>query len=143
MRKHNLLKSTLCLLLALVCNVAWADITQQWTTAPSPWGSTDCTSYPEGVGTVLASTGGKVRLAETKVTAETDGDVTVAFKWDGGSHKLNVIGVDLVDANGTVVASDYRHLTTGGDRNTITYTLSGVKAGDYTLRGKRSSAGCI
>ena len=134
MRKHNLLKSTLCLLMALVCNVAWADIAQQWTTAPSPWGSTDCTSYPEGVGTVLASTGGKVRLAETKVTAETDGDVTVAFKWDGGSHKLNVIGVDLVDANGTVVASDYRHLTTGGGRNTITYTLSGVKAGDYTLR---------
>ena len=134
MRKHNLLKSTLCLLLALVCNVAWADITQQWTTAPSPWGSTDCTSYPEGVGTVLASTGGKVRLAETKVTAETDGDVTVAFTWSGGSHKLNVIGVDLVDANGTVVASDYHHGTMGSSHSKSTYTLSGVKAGDYTLR---------
>ena len=134
MKRQHFLKSTLCLLLALVCNVAWADITQQWTTDPSPWGATDATEYPEGIGTVIAATGGKVRLAETRVTAATDGDVTVQFTWDGGSHKLNVIGVDLVNANGTVVASDYRHLTTGGNRNTITYTLSGVKAGDYTLR---------
>ena len=122
--------------MALVCNVAWADITQQWTTAPSPWGTTDLTAsqYPEGVGTVLASTGGKVRLAETRVTAATDGNVTVKFVFSGGSHKLNVLGVDLVDANGTVVVSDYHHGTMGGSHNNNTYTLSNVAAGDYTLR---------
>ena len=134
MKKQHLLKSTLCLIMALVCNVAWADIAQQWTNAPSPWGATDCTSYPEGVATVLESTGGKVRLAETKVTKETDGDVTIKFVYSSGSHKLNVIGVDLVDANGNVVASDYHHGTMGGSHSNNTYTLSGVKAGDYTLR---------
>ena len=122
-------------LLGMVCNVAWADIAQKWTASPvAPWGSTDVAQYPEGVGTVLASAGGTVRLAETKVTAPSDGTVTVQFMYSGGSHKLNILGVDLINASGVVVASDYHHGTTGGSHSNNTYTLSNVVAGDYTLR---------
>ena len=139
MKKHNLLKSTLCLLLALVCNVAWADFTQRWTESPvAPWGTTDLTSteYPEGVGNVFTSTHNKggVRMAKTTVTATENSTATVKFVYSGGSHKLNILGVDLVNAEGIVVASDYHHGTTGGSHSNNTYTLTNIVAGEYTLR---------
>lgn len=127
----------LCLLLGLVCNVAWADFTQSWTASPvAPWGTTDLNSqeYPEGIAKVLETAGGTVRLAETKVTATANGTATVKFVYSGGSHKLNILGVDLVNESGVVVSSDYHHGTTGGSHSKNTYTLSGVVAGDYTLR---------
>ena len=127
----------LCLLLGLVCNVVWADFTQSWTASPvAPWGTTDLNSeeYPEGIAEVLETAGGTVRLAETKVTATANGTATVKFVYSGGSHKLNILGVDLVNESGVVVSSDYHHGTTGGSHSKNTYTLSGVVAGDYTLR---------
>ena len=138
MRKHNLLKSTLCLLLALVCNVAWADITQQWTSAPSPWGTTDISEYPTEVGTNLTtaqgSKTGTVRKAETKVTKAETGNVTLVFNYVDGGHKLNILGVDLVGADGQVKYSDYHYGKAPGDGTTKTYTLQNVAEGDYTLR---------
>ena len=138
MKQQTILKSTLCLLLALVCNVAWADITQQWTTAPSPWGATDISEYPTEVGTNLTtaqgSKTGTVRKAETKVTKAKDGTVTIVFEYTGGGHKLNILGVDLVDADGTVKYFDYHYGKAPGDGTTKTYTLQEVEAGDYTLR---------
>ena len=118
--------------------MAWADITQKWTASPvAPWGTTDVAQYPDGVGTVLTNTHGNkgtVRLSETKVTAPSNGTVTVQFVFSGGSHKLNILGVDLINASGVVVASDYHHGTTGSSHSNNTYTLSDVVAGDYTLR---------
>ena len=139
MKRFLLSKSMLCLfLLGMVCNVAWADIAQKWTASPvAPWGTTDVVQYPEGVGTVLTNTHGNkgtVRLSETKVTAPSNGTVTVQFVFSGGSHKLNILGVDLINANDEVVVSDYHHGTTGGSHSNNTYTLSNVVAGDYTLR---------
>ena len=144
MRNQNLLKSMLCLLLGLVCNVAWADFTQSWTASPvAPWGTTDLTSgqYPDGIATVLETAKGNVRLAETEVTATANGTATVTFVYSGGSHKLNILGVDLVNESGVVVSYDYHHGTTGGSHSKNTYTLSGVVAGDYTLRYFVNNAG--
>ena len=141
MKSFISLRLTLCLfLLGMVCNVAWADIAQKWTASPvAPWGTTDVASanYPAGVATILTDAhGGKgtVRLAETAVTAPSNGTATVKFVYSGGSHKLNILGVDLINASGVVVASDYHHGTTGGSHSNNTYTLSNVVAGDYTLR---------
>lgn len=134
----------LCLILGLVCNVAWADFTQSWTASPvAPWGTTDLTSgqYPDGIATVLETAKGNVRLAETEVTATANGTATVKFVYSGGSHKLNILGVDLVNESGVVVSSDYHHGTTGGSHSNNTYTLSNVVAGDYTLRYFVNNAG--
>ena len=142
MRNQNLLKYMLCLILGLVCNVAWADFEQSWTASPvAPWGTTDLTEYPDGIATVLETAKGNVRLAETKVTAPSNGTATVKFVYSGGSHKLNILGVDLVNENGAVVCSDYHHGTTGGSHSKNTYTLSAVVAGDYTLRYFVNNAG--
>ena len=144
MKKHLFKKSMLCLIMALVCNVAWADLTQSWTANPvAPWGTTDVTSeqYPAGVGTILESVGGRVRMAETAVSAKSNGTVTVQFVFSTGSHKLNILGVDLVKSNGEVAVSDYHHGTTGGNHSNNTYTLADVIVGDYTLRYFVSDAG--
>ena len=118
--------------------MAWADITQQWTSAPSPWGTTDISGYPTAVGTNLTtaqgSKTGTVRKAETKVTKAEAGNVTIVFEYTGGGHKLNILGVDLVAADGTVKVSDYHYGKAPGDGTTKTYTLQNVAAGDYTLR---------
>ena len=141
MKSQTLLKSTLCLLMALVCNVAWADFKQQWTQNPvAPWGTTNLTEgqYPTEVGanliTAQGSKTGAVRKAETDVCAPDDGTVTLVFNYVNGGHKLNILGVDLVGADGQVKASDYHYGKAPGDGTTKTYTLTGVVAGDYTLR---------
>ena len=142
MKRFILSKSMLCLfLLGMVCNVAWADFTQKWTKSPvGPWGTTDLTAeqYPVEVGnnlvTAQGSQTGTVRKAEVKVTKTLAGDVTILFTYDTGGHKLNILGVDLVGADGKVKYSDYHYGKAPGDGTTNDYTLTGVAAGDYTLR---------
>ena len=141
MKRQSILKSALCLLMALVCNVAWADFTQQWTKSPvAPWGTTNLAEgqYPAEVGanliTAQGSKTGTVRKAETDVCALADGTVTLVFNYVDGGHKLNILGVDLVGADGEVKASDYHYGKAPGDGTTKTYTLNNVVAGDYTLR---------
>ena len=110
-----------------------AEFKQYWTANPiAPWSATalEAGKYPEAV----AVNGFAVHKAETAVVAPVAGDVTATFVYSGGSHKLNILGVDLVKADGTVVASDYHHGTTGGSHSKNTYTLTGVTAGEYTLR---------
>ena len=106
-----------------------AEFTQKWTASPvAPWSATD--EYP----TEVAVDGLAVHKAETAVTATRGGEVIIKFVYSGGNHRLNVLGVDLVNAEGIVVASDYHHGTTGGSHSKNIYTLTGVTAGDYTLR---------
>ena len=65
---------------------------------------------------------------------ETSKDVTVTFTYDGGNHKINILGVELVAIDGKVKYSDYRYQTAGSSPNNIkTYTLAGVLPGTYTL----------
>ena len=50
MRKHNFLRSALCLIMALVCNVAWAEKIQPSTTFPDK-------GVPEHVYTMMNGNG--------------------------------------------------------------------------------------
>ena len=141
MKRQTFMKSMLCLVMTLVCNVAWANFTQQWTQSPvAPWGTTNLAEgqYPAEVGanliTAQGSKTGTVRKAETDVCAPVDGTVTLVFNYVNGGHKLNILGVDLVGADGEVKSSDYHYGKAPGDGTTKTYTLTGVVAGDYTLR---------
>ena len=141
MKRQIILKSALCLLMAMLCNVAWANFTQQWTKSPvAPWGTTNLAEgqYPVEVGanliTAQGSKTGTVRKAETDVCALADGTVTLVFNYVDGGHKLNILGVDLVGTDGEVKASDYHYGKAPGDGTTKTYTLNNVVAGDYTLR---------
>lgn len=72
--------------------------------------------------------------------ANTEGH-TVTFKFSNGTHKLNMVGVDLVDPNtGNVVYKDYHYGKTGGSSTNNVYTLkdasdgTNITAGLYVMR---------
>lgn len=83
-------------------------------------------------GTVL--TNEKVGVFVTDVRVATEGDVTAAFVYNGGNIRMDISGVDLVNASGEVVYSDYHFGYSGGNKVDNVYTLTGVAVGDYTMR---------
>ena len=82
---------------------------------------------------------GAVHCKSTDIEVRTTGDevskdVTVTFTYDGGNHKINILGVELVTIDGKVKYSNYLYQTAGSSPNNIkTYTLAGVLPGTYTL----------
>ena len=101
------------------------------------WGSA-VLEYPDAISTITATLTnngartGNVHKKSWTVLVETEGDVTVTFTHNGGNHKLNILGVNLVDMKDNIVG-DYRHTTAGGDPSTQTYTLNNIVPGTYTL----------
>lgn len=89
--------------------------------------------YPSGLGNITKTlNAGEVHGKSFEVTVETAGTVTVTFTHNGGSHKLNILGVTLNNAGG-ILKSVYRHGTAGGNPTTQTYELGNVDPGTYTL----------
>lgn len=106
---------------------AWADISQTWTSSDN-WGN-DVTDAPEGVVTAAASNPIKVRTTSVSFTGGES--VTVGFTYSGGNCALCIVGVDLVNASGEVVANHYEYKHAGGDKAEEVYTLetSSLEAG--------------
>ena len=73
-------------------------------------------------------------VAEGPATFSQAGKCDVTFRYKGGSHRLNMVGVQLVDASGSVVAEDVHEGHTGEKSDANTYSLNVPKAGDYSLR---------
>ena len=98
------------------------------------WGSAVQT-YPSGISTVIDGfVAGNVHRKSVGIQVDEAGNVDVTFTYDGGSHKINILGVEIVANDGSVKYSDYRHQTAGGAPNNIkTYTLEDVAPGVYTL----------
>ena len=62
------------------------------------------------------------------------GDIKVLFRYSTGSHRLEILGVDLLDQQGNVVGSDYHFGYSGGQHSKNIYTLTNVPAGSYKIR---------
>ncbi len=75
-----------------------------------------------------------VNIDIPNVAVATAGDVTVTMTYKNGNHRQLLEGVELIDANGNVVAYDYHNGSTGGSHSQNTYTLNNVAAGTYTVR---------
>ena len=87
-----------------------------------------------GETTYTELTNEKVGVFVTDVRVAAEGDVTATFVYNGGNIRMDLGGVDLVNANGEVVYSDYHFGYAGGNLVDNVYTLTGVAAGDYTMR---------
>ena len=78
------------------------------------------------------------RVTEIPIEVVGNNDVVVSFLNDrNGDHKLNIFGVDIVDASGSVVKKDYHYGVDGGGNTapaSNVYTLLGVPTGVYTMR---------
>lgn len=134
----------LLLTLAVLCGTvsAWAQINygkQMWTFPATD--HAQVSEVPADIftdfsanysGTELA--GEKVGVYTTMVRVNAEGDVKATFQYSGGNIRMDVSGIDIVNAEGNVVASDYHFGYTGGNSSDNTYTLPSVAVGDYTLR---------
>ena len=60
--------------------------------------------------------------------------VEVLVKYTSGAHRLNLGGVDLIDANGGVAANDYHSGFTGGQHSNNTFTFVAPYDGTFTVR---------
>ena len=104
------------------------------------WGGA-VTTYPAGVKDqiTLARLGdGTVRCKRLDVEVKTEGEessknVVVTFKYDEGSHKINILGVELLGNNGEMLYADYHYGRAGGELVGNIYTIEGVVAGAYTM----------
>lgn len=122
--------------------ISGANATNTWSEALSV--------YPAGLSNEVACDGGKgnsaqhigadghsVHKAVSAINAK-GGDLTVTIQYATGlgnqAHAISTLGVDVVNANGEVVASDYHLGFSGGDTYSNVYTLSGLAAGNYILR---------
>lgn len=100
-----------------------------------PFVDIDDNDVPEGV--LALSTAiqpSHVRVLETLVNVSATSSINVEYQYQSGPKALNLAGVDFVNENGDVVASDYKLYDEGAGSVVSEYTLMPVVAGTYTMR---------
>lgn len=108
-------------------------------------GATDWSKAPKALLAVLQEgehegydqDGHTLYSAETGCRVPKTGDITVTFNYSGGGNMLQILGVDVVAANGTVLNFDYHIGRAGDPQNSVgnTYTVTNIPAGEnYTVR---------
>ena len=75
-----------------------------------------------------------VRGARGYISFRKAGEQTLTFQYTSGNHRLDIVGVDVVDGQGKVLAKDYHGGYTGGQKKNNVYTLNIPEAGAYVLR---------
>ncbi len=107
------------------------NLSDTWTA--SSWSAVS--AVPDGVTSLNSSfTTSNVVKKEKAVNFVSGGILSATLTYSSGSHRLNIVGVDLLDGEGSVVASDYHIGYAGGAHSNNTYTFSVPAAGSYTLR---------
>lgn len=96
----------------------------------APWGTNVIADYPTGI---TPSSGNEVHMATATITVSELGRLHFTFTFSTGSHRLNILGVDLLNAESEVVASDYHNGQAGGSHVNNTYTFI-TAPGTYTVR---------
>lgn len=76
----------------------------------------------------------QIAAAKGYVSFKTQGAQTLTFQYKSGNHKLNIVGVDVVKLDGTIVSSDYHFGSTGGASSNNTYRINIPETGVYLLR---------
>lgn len=105
--------------------------TASWT--PSSWTAVTTAEFPARLGE-LGFTQAQMTVMKKQLTVSQKGDLVTEFLYASGSHRLNLAGVDLVDADGNIVASDYHIGYTGGQKDKNIYSFSVPYTGTFTLR---------
>lgn len=129
------MKKLLLFLFALLTGVggAWADGT--WNITSADLTTDGWTAMGESTPAGVTALGTYTAYYKTEnVTLTAMASLEVRFKYTSGQHRLEVLGVDLLDGSGNIVASDYHFGYTGTAMSKNTYLLNAVAAGSYTVR---------
>lgn len=77
----------------------------------------------------------QVVVASGFLTFREPGEQKITFQYTNGSHRLNLVGVDVCDpVSGEVISSDYHVGFTGGQKRDNVYTVNIDNAGSYLVR---------
>lgn len=102
-----------------------------WT--PESFGWQPGADTPSGI-LSLGFTAAQICGAKGDVEFASAGKCDVEFLYKSGNHRLNIAGVDITDASGKVLSSDYHTGYTGNLKSNNVYTVTVPEAGVYTLR---------
>lgn len=103
-----------------------------WNSSSFTW--TPDSETPQGV-INLGFTPNHISGTKGYMAIKESGMHTVKFQYTSGSHRLDIAGIDVLDAfTGEVVASDYHKGTTGGSSSNNTYSVNIPQAGFYLVR---------
>ncbi len=95
-------------------------------------------SFGTAYGRRYAATNGPVlthlKQAEGPVYFTESGNCHLTFQYTGGNHKLNIVGVQLLDTKGQVVSEDVHEGETGHVNTNNVYIVTVPEAGEYHLR---------
>lgn len=99
-------------------------------------------NVPDGVKAALNNIGHEDRdsgthnvyTAKTGITVTQAGQVNAIFNFTQGNNALQVLGVDIVTADGRVISSDYHAGKAGNPSQNNQYILTNVGADDYYIR---------
>ena len=100
--------------------------TTQWTAVTAA----DCTS---SLVWDNKYTGG-IKYIEQAITVNFPVTAEVTFTYSRGDKRLNIRGVEVIDANSNVVAGDYHVGRAGGEHVDNVYSVQVAEAGTYTVR---------
>ena len=98
------------------------------------WGDAITTDFPASVIADANATSKEIHKYEHAVETKKANTITATFLYTGGSCGLNIVGFDIVDASGNIVAGDYHEGFTGGQSRNNVYTVKVPEAGTYTAR---------
>ena len=100
---------------------------------PSDWKTMPADEVPNRVNEVGCSDE-NARVIEQQITITSAGTLSVEFLYKEGSARLNMVGVDLVDATGNVSVDDYHAGYTGTEKSGNVYKFNVFAPGTYTIR---------
>ena len=100
---------------------------------PSDWKTLPANEIPNRVNEVGCSDE-NARVIEHFIEITSPGELSVEFKYSKGNHRLNIVGVDLLDETGNVAVDDYHAGYTGGEHSNNVYKLNVFSPGVYKIR---------
>ena len=97
---------------------------------------------PAGLQTVIdrhvnGQAGHTTNYVTYPVEVSATGDIKATVQFNSGNDRLEILGMDILNAGGAVVTSDYHYGYAGSNsenQSERVYTLSNVDAGSYTIR---------
>lgn len=117
--------------LTLLCVGGWAQNVGPFTFNSWVYDSYTRVGGTEGTATYVCNT--PIYMEQKGVTITNEGDLAIYFNYQSGGKRLELYGVELIAEGSGSSYTVYEHKYAGG-YGTESYTLSGVKAGTYTLR---------
>ena len=141
----NALDSDIDITYSMLKNLGTIDedntLADAWT--PESWKTIAAEDVPNRINEV-GCTDANARIVEQQITVKSAGALSIVFTYvSSAGNRLDIAGVDLIDAYGQIVSDDYHAGYAGNQHENNTYKFNVLVPGTYTLRYFANAAGAI